>query len=401
MAAAVRRLLHGLWRLLPRSGRRWLFVLVQAALTPARRPASAKLPVVIGGVLRSATGLGESARMNVEGVRHCGLPFAVIDLSDSFLGPPDPALPRVSGTAPAEGPGSLILHVSGPFVPYALRHCGAPRVRDKYVIGFWHWELPRLPADWRVGMKFLHEIWVPSRFCADAVRQDYDGPIRVIPHPVEVEGLVKQPSADGVFTALVMFNMSSGFERKNPLAAVRAFKQAFGDDPAARLVVKVQNGDSYAAGWAALEAEIGSAANIRLIAESLTRRRTLELIAAADAVLSLHRAEGFGLLAAEAMLIGVPVIATDWSATTDFVTPDTGLPIPYRLVPAVDRQGSYDFPALRWADADVTAAAAALARLRDQPRLRQDLAERGRSAARELFSMARYEAAIIEALSAR
>lgn len=395
----MKRLLHRLWRRLPRAGRRWLFVLAQAALTPGRRPATAKLPVVIGGVVRSATGLGESARMNVDGVRHAGLPFAVLDLSDSFLGPPDAGLPSLSGTVPAAGPGSLILHVSGPFIPYALRHCGRALVRDKYVIGFWHWELPRLPADWRVGLNFVHEVWVPSRFCADAVRHDYDGPIRVIPHPVEVEAITAQPSPDRRFTALAMFNMSSGFERKNPLAAVRAFKLAFGEDPAVRLQVKVQNGASYAAGLAALRAEIGAAGNIELIDRSLSRRQTLELIAAADVVLSLHRSEGFGLLAAEAMLIGVPVIATDWSATTDFVTPETGLPIPYRLVPAVDEQGWYNFPSLQWADPDVEAAAAALHRLRAEPALRHELAGRGRKAARELFSLARYEAAILEALS--
>jgi hypothetical protein len=47
------------------------------------------------------------------------------------------------------------------------------------------------------------------------------------------------------------------------------------------------------------------------------------------------------------------------------LTEETGVPIGYRLVPAEDAQGTYHHPEMRWAEADIAAAAAALRRLRD------------------------------------
>ena len=393
------RFVFSFWRLLPRNGRRRLFIRLTRLAVPRRGTATARLPVVVAGMLSSATGLGESARMNVDGVRRAGLPFATVDISGFPMTPADLPPYAVSGQVSPTGPGSLILHVSGQIIPLALFCCGRKVVRDKRLIGFLHWELPRLPADWRVGLDYLDEIWVPSRFCAEAVRRDFSRPVSIILHPVEVDGVRKRPASDGVFTALSMFNMASGFERKNPLAAVRAFKQAFGDDPATRLVVKIVNVDHYPAGMEQLRAAIGDQANITLVTEVLSRPAVLNLIAGSDAVLSLHRAEGFGLLAAEAMLIGVPVIATDWSATAEFLTAETGCPVPYRLIPAVDPQGASHFPDQLWADPDVDAAAAALVRLRRDPGFAQALADRGRAAAATLFSAERYAELIRKALS--
>jgi len=85
------------------------------------------------------------------------------------------------------------------------------------------------------------------------------------------------------------------------------------------------------------------------------------------------------------MLVGSPVIATDWSATTEFVTANTGIPIPYRLIPAVDPQGCSHDPSQSWADADVTAAAAALVKLRSDPDFAGQLARRARQVARKCF----------------
>ena len=72
---------------------------------------------------------------------------------------------------------------------------------------------------------------------------------------------------------------------------------------------------------------------------------------------SLHRSEGFGLTLAEAMHQGVPVLATDWSATAEFIDAEVGFPVPYRLVPVEDRQQRHDVEQGRWAQPDVAAAA--------------------------------------------
>lgn len=367
-------------------------------MVPSRGEVTDHLPVVIAGVLSSATGLGESARMNVDGVRRAGLPFSTVDLSGSLLADADLPVFEASDQISPEGPGTLILHTPGSTLPYALVRCGRKLVQGKRLVGFWHWELAGLPADWRFGCDQLDEIWVPSQFCADAVRKSFKGTIHIIPHPVDVEGVRRKGRSNEVFTALTIFNMASGFQRKNPLATVRAFKKAFGDDATAKLVIKVVNPDHYPEGMAMLRAETDSAANIEVLVEVMPRKGVMELIAGADVVLSLHRSEGFGMLAAEAMLIGTPVISTDWSATAEFVSADCGMPIPYRLIPANDPQGCSHDPSQDWADADVDAAAAALTRLRTDPEFAQRLADRARVVSEQRFSADRYVALIRDAL---
>ena len=73
------------------------------------------------------------------------------------------------------------------------------------------------------------------------------------------------------------------------------------------------------------------------------------LVRAADCYVSPHRAEGFGLTVAEAMALGVPVIATDYSGTVDFVSEDVGFPLRYRLVELDRDYGPYAKGAI-WSD---------------------------------------------------
>ena len=91
------------------------------------------------------------------------------------------------------------------------------------------------------------------------------------------------------------------------------------------------------------------------------------MYAKADVLLSLHRSEGFGLTIAEAMLAGLPVIATNWSGNVDFLTKERGVPIGYRLVPSRDPQATYDHAHMHWAEPDIGEAAEALRRLRADP----------------------------------
>ena len=92
---------------------------------------------------------------------------------------------------------------------------------------------------------------------------------------------------------------------------------------------------------------------------TLDREVVLGLVDACDAYVSLHRAEGFGRTLAEGMLLGKPVVGTDFSGNTDFLTQDTGYPVKWtRLAVA---PGEYPFiePADQawWAEPDVGHAA--------------------------------------------
>jgi glycosyltransferase involved in cell wall biosynthesis len=106
----------------------------------------------------------------------------------------------------------------------------------------------------------------------------------------------------------------------------------------------------------AMREELRNDPDISLIEKTLSREETLGLLAACDAFVTLHRSEGLGLLVAEAMALGKPVVATDYSATTDLVTPRTGWPVDYTLIPVAE--GMYPFHQSQvWADADIDHAA--------------------------------------------
>src|SRR5205814_2840284 len=122
--------------------------------------------------------------------------------------------------------------------------------------------------------------------------------------------------------------------RKNPLMAVRAFRLAFGDDVKARLIVKASNTSAVPGLLSALTEARGSSQNISIVDRVISAAEVQSLYHETDVVLSLHRSEGFGLTIAEGMLRGLPAVATDWSGNVDFLTRETGFPVPYQLVPA-------------------------------------------------------------------
>ena len=85
----------------------------------------------------------------------------------------------------------------------------------------------------------------------------------------------------------------------------------------------------------------------------------MSLIAGSDSYISLHRSEGFGLGMVETMAYGKPVIGTDFSGSTDFLSERTGYPVPCEIRPV--RRGEYVyFDGQVWAEPDVDAAAAAM-----------------------------------------
>ena len=107
-------------------------------------------------------------------------------------------------------------------------------------------------------------------------------------------------------------------ERKNPWAHVRAWKAAFGDDPRFQYVLKIRVGKRTRVVLEELREIIGEASNIRLLTDDLADDEIAALHHAADVFVSLHRAEGFGLNIYEALLLGKPVVAMDWSANAEF-----------------------------------------------------------------------------------
>ncbi len=293
--------------------------------------------------------------------------------------------------------GAWIFHVNPPELVVALVSVGAEAFEQAFLAGYWAWELPQAPPLWLRRKTLLDEVWAPSAYTAQALRFGGGAPVRVVPHPVgagdEAAPRDAFRAALGLpldkFIVAVLFDFRSSLARKNPFGAITAFKQAFGDDPGVLLVIKAQRGDVAPVLRAEIQAVAGS--NIRFIDEIWREEDATRLIASADALLSLHRAEGFGLTLAEAMAAGTPVIATHWSGNVDFMQGFEGL-VSATTTPVQDTQGIY--AGQRWAEPDIAQAAALLQRLRADASWRRSLSEHGLKLVRQHLDPAVYRASL-------
>ena len=151
--------------------------------------------------------------------------------------------------------------------------------------------------------------------------------------------------------------------RKNPLGAIEAFKQAFDrENKQVGLVIKMNRSEQSEKDIENIRTKLDGYDNIYFICETLPKTAVNSLTACVDVFVSLHRAEGFGLVMAEAMLLGTPVIATNWSANTEFMNRESACMVDYKKT-AIEQ----DIPPFKkgyhWAEADVAQAAAYMKRL--------------------------------------
>ena len=87
------------------------------------------------------------------------------------------------------------------------------------------------------------------------------------------------------------------------------------------------------------------------------------------------------------MLLGKPVIGTDYSGNTDFLNHETGYLVPYQLVPV--GAGEYpDHQGQVWAEPDIAVAAAQMTSIVDDPAAAEARAARGQAFIKTHHSLA-------------
>ena len=213
----------------------------------------------------------------------------------------------------------------------------------------------------------MDEVWVPSRFVHEAIGPVAPVPVVTIPHAIEFTPTPGVRRADfglpeSKCLVLVMYDFHSFQERKNPRAAIAAFRAARAVEPSLGLVVKTIHAHRYPRERQELADMLRDVPDVTIIDETLTRQQAWDLEACCDILLSLHRAEGFGFILAEMMFLGKPVVATGWSANMDFMDASNSVPVAYTLAPLARAVGPYDAGIL-WAEPDIDDAADALRRL--------------------------------------
>ena len=284
-----------------------------------------------------------------------------------------------------------IINVSPqPYFSIAYERGGLVRRPGVYRIAYWAWELDNIPEEWVDLTSLLDCIWAPTSFVADAFRKRMPLPVHEVLPGVELSEIEPAAKADlGIpptnYVFLFMFDMCSQMARKNPLAVIEAFRIAFGRGEKATLVIKVSRGRSHPQEFAMLE-EAARTAGVILVDEVLSRACAYGFIQMCDCFVSLHRAEGFGLCLAEAMLMGKPVIATNYSGNLAFMHSRNSLLVDYELVEIardnpIYKQGNH------WADPSIEQAAAHMRYCFDHRAAATELGAIGRDEVREKLSL--------------
>jgi glycosyltransferase involved in cell wall biosynthesis len=352
----------------------------------------------IAGFLTADLGVGESARCMVRAADAAGIPTALVGLKlncKNRLGDTTYAA-RLQDDNPYD---VNVVHVDPPASRDLDHHHGKGFRAGKYNIAYFAWELPEYPDAWVPSFDYYDEIWCPSDFTAAAIALKSPLPVLTMPHAIAfappagtaAEGRAQFGLPADRFLFLTLFDLNSYAARKNPGAAIEAFRRAARDSAAlakgAALVLKVQNVAGNEADFAALKASVADLPDTVLLTETLSRADVYALEAACDAFVSLHRSEGFGLAVAESMFLGKPVIATDWSATAEFVNVHNGCPVRAPLVTLDRNHGPYAKGSI-WADPDPEHAAAHMRRLFEDPTLAARLGAAARETIRARFAPA-------------
>ena len=311
--------------------------------------------------LRADLGVGESARAIYAAIQAANMPVNYQEVAFPLVSRSHP----VNASATNELYGITLAHLN----PSELR-LGVEKCRKAfeacYAIGYWLWEVPRFPARWHPHMNALDEIWTSSRYTRDILAQVSPIPVHYIPIPIIVQPATRTRRdfnlPEDRFIFFFAFNPSSSVARKNPYGVIDAYQRAFSGMPnPPLLVIKAHHlaAAEHRAIANSLRKAVQDVGGI-LIEDNLTRAEMHSLTSLVDCVISMHRAEGFGLLMAEAMALGKPVIATGYSGNMDFMTPENSFPIRYTLR-EITAQDHADQPTLGdlytsgqlWAEPDI------------------------------------------------
>lgn len=335
--------------------------------------------VAILGLFCRRIGIGRGAELLAKELEREGALVTKIDVTDVLHLRPNRISDDVTGIGILTTMrfDLIIVHLNPPEFCYIRLKLPHAAIDHSTLVGYFAWELERMPSSWRASVTCCNQVWVPSVFVAQAVERSFPEAhtkLGVREHRVELDKLPMRTATarcrarnrlglrNDTFVVLTSFSVQSTLARKNPLAAIQSFRKAM-DSPNTRAELLVRCLDVEAQPDALLPLEQAAAGDSRIHLMKIGPETSDidEAYLAADMYISLHRSEGFGLNLAEALALGLPVLATRWGLSDSITGHANFIGVPSKLVAVMDPQHMYDqVPGARWAEADVEFAAAAL-----------------------------------------
>ncbi|MGZ6255761.1 MAG: glycosyltransferase [Candidatus Limnocylindria bacterium] len=247
---------------------------------------------------------------------------------------PSSALEQVAGFAPQ------IVHAQSPFTSGLMarrlaRRLGAPLVFTHHTRfgDYRHYLGPMARPGAALMEAYLHRFWLGCAAVvapgSDLAREIGEGlgerkrpVVRIIPTGIEVADLAAMPAVDPRAVAgwpqgaLVVATLGRLAPEKSVELVIEAFAAVAADEPEMRLLM-VGGGPSEAS-LRQRAARPDLAGRVHLTG-GLPRRDALAIVKGADLFVSASRTETQGLVLAEALALGVPVVALDGPGVADSV----------------------------------------------------------------------------------
>lgn len=309
--------------------------------------------VNFAGFLSAPSGMGESARSMRTTLSTAGVPYRPITLPHPRAeGLGIPRTPVLFGW-PSGQAGVSVTVANADWNPM-LKAVLPPLYWAEKNVGYWVWETEELPKSH--AESFFDEIWTPSQYSARAISRTVGCKVRVVPHTLNFGALeraapkrekFKLPANATLFGFIC--DPESVLERKNLRGLVDVFKASFRDDDNCYLVVKINGSGRGVMEYETVKARAASSDRIIFVESTLSRQETYDFMKSLDVYVSLHRSEGFGLSCAEAMALGLPVVASEYSGNLEFMDRENSLLVPTKVIETDRPYGPYP-SGTRWAD---------------------------------------------------
>lgn len=345
--------------------------------------------VAVHGYLDAAVGVGEAARRGILGLVSRG---DEVDARTIALAGRDLVSPRTEvGAQTASSVGGRVdaelLYVNPERLGELVEEIG-PRREGVRRVGIWSWECDVVPRGWIAASCELDEVWTYSRVSAGILGAALTVPVVDMPIPVICAAPLPAPElplSEGP-RFICVFDHLSTLERKNPLGAIEAFTRAFADGEGPQLVVKTIGARHRPEAHRRLLEAAGRRRDVVVFDGVIDAGALVGLLQSSAGLVSLHRSEGFGLLPAEAAMLGVPVIATGFGGVLDFLDDRSAWLVDHAVVEV--GEGVEHYPASgTWAEPDPDHAAAGLREIVEHPGAAAVRATRAQARVAEQFGV--------------